>query len=68
LAIYYGFSLIETYDVFSEFVFNNLLPIFICAYFSFGIMPLVFQKCHLNSKNDQNSLVFDSGLSMHDMA
>lgn len=63
-AIYYGFSKIETNDNTSAYTFNYALPAFICAFFTFGVMPLVFDKIGMNYK--QSTLAsFASGISLN---
>ena len=77
-GIYYGFNQIQTFDDFTQFTFNYSLPLFICAYLSFGIMPIVFDKIHLTNKDyveeaississnkEQANESFSSGISMN---
>ena len=63
-GIYYGFSSIKTYDNTTEYVFNYAVSVFICAYLSFGIMPLVFEKVKLNLREDL-AQSFATGISMN---
>ena len=63
-SIYYGFSQITTYDNTSTFAFNCALPVFICAYTSFGVMPLIFEKLGMNFK-ERYSTSFASGISLN---
>lgn len=67
-GIFIGFNSIETYDETSQYTFNYTIPAFLCAYISFGVLPIIFQKISLNSELSQGSeSLFMSGISMPNM-